>query len=298
MKRLPFVPKVTAPAVDAAFWRRMAFAGARYGPRPWVRYSPPLFGLAFAALLPELRARVRDNLRRVLGQRSPLEEHVDVARTFATYARCLAESLARGRPEAERARRRMRGTEHLERAVAAGRGIMLVTAHTGAWDAAAHLLPRDAGLEVLVVMHAEPDARARLLHDQVRHSEGVRIVHVGAHPLDSLPLLQHLKAGGVVAAQIDRSYPGQRSLEVDLFGRPFKMPEGPFVLSALVGAPVLPVFVRRVDYFDYEFSISPAIELPRRAGPDDIRRAAERAAGEMERFIRAHPTQWFHFGGD
>jgi KDO2-lipid IV(A) lauroyltransferase len=122
-------------------------------------------------------------------------------------------------------------------------------------------------------------------------------VHVGAHPLDSLPLLKHLRSGGVVAAQIDRSYPNQRSLDVEMFGRPFRIPEGPFVLSALVGAPVLPVFVRRVDYFDYEFSISPAIQLPRRAGPDHIQRAAEQATMEMERFIRAHPTQWFHFGG-
>lgn len=298
MKRLPLPPKVAAPAVDAAFWRRMAFAGARYGPRPWVRYSPPLFGLAFAALLPEYRAQVRANLRRILGERSGLEEHVDVARTFASYARCLAESLARGRPEAQRARRRLLGTEHLERAVAAGRGIVLVTAHTGAWDAAAHLLPRDAGLDVVVVMHAEPDSRARVLHDEVRQSDGVRIVHVGAHPLDSLPVLQHLKAGGVVAVQIDRSYPGQRSLDVELFGAPFRIPEGPFMLSALVGAPVLPVFVRRIDYFDYEFSISPAIELPRRAGARHIQRAAEQATLEMERFIRAHPTQWFHFGGE
>ncbi len=288
---------MTTPAVDTAFWRRMAFAGARYGPRPWVRYSPPLFGLAFAAMLPEQRTRVRDNLRRVLGRRTPLEEHVDVARTFATYARCLAESLATGRPEARQARRRVRGMEHLERVAASGRGIVLVTAHTGAWDAAAHLLPRDAGLEVLVVMHAEPDARARLLHDQVRQHKGVRVVHVGGHPLESLPLLHHLEAGGAVAVQIDRWYPNQRSIEVKLFGTPSRVPEGPFALAALVGAPVLPVFVRRVDYFDYEFSISPAIELPRRAGRERVREAAERAVIEMERFIRAHPTQWFHFAG-
>lgn len=285
------------PSVDAAFWRRMAFAGARYGPRPWVRYSPPLFGLAFAALLPEQRARIRENLRRILGPRTLLEEQVDVARTFATYARCLAESLATGRPEAEHARRRLRGATHLERALAARRGITLVTAHTGAWDAAAHLLSRDAGLDVMVVMHAEPDTRARALHDNVRQSSGVRVVHVGSHPLDSLPLLHHLKSGGVVAAQLDRVFDHQRAVGVELFGMPFRVPEGPFALSALVGAPVLPVFVRRVGYFDYEFSISPAIELPRHAGPDRLQQAAQQAASEMERFIRAYPTQWFHFGG-
>ena len=36
MSRFPLAPKVTPPAVDAAFWRRMAFAGARYLVTGWV----------------------------------------------------------------------------------------------------------------------------------------------------------------------------------------------------------------------------------------------------------------------
>ena len=35
--------------VNSVFWRRLAYAGARYGPVAWVRFSPALFGLAFAA---------------------------------------------------------------------------------------------------------------------------------------------------------------------------------------------------------------------------------------------------------
>ncbi|HLV22905.1 MAG TPA: hypothetical protein VKZ49_18580, partial [Polyangiaceae bacterium] len=81
------------------FWRRLAYAGARYGPAPWVRYSPALFGLAFAAALPEKRATIRDNLRRALGPRDPIAEQLDVLRTFRNYAYCLSEALGAERAE-------------------------------------------------------------------------------------------------------------------------------------------------------------------------------------------------------
>jgi KDO2-lipid IV(A) lauroyltransferase len=73
------------------------------------------------------------------------------------------------------------------------------------------------------------------------------------------------------------------------------VPEGPFVLAARSGVPVVPMFARRVGFFDYEFSVGPAIELSSRPSAAELSGAAGRAAAEMERFIRAHPTQWFHF---
>jgi KDO2-lipid IV(A) lauroyltransferase len=58
---------------------------------------------------------------------------------------------------------------------------------------------------------------------------------------------------------------------------------------------VVPVFVRRVGYFEYELSIHPGLELPRRPSAGELREAARKAAAAMERFVREHPTQWFHF---
>ena len=49
---------------DSAFLRRLAYAGARFGPRFVIEHSPKLFGTAFAFALPETRALVRRNLRR------------------------------------------------------------------------------------------------------------------------------------------------------------------------------------------------------------------------------------------
>jgi lauroyl/myristoyl acyltransferase len=263
-------------APEGELLRRLAYAGARYGPRIWLRHSPPFFGLVFATALPQARAAVRRNLRLVHGKRPALIESLDVARTFSEYAHCLAEALAMDRPEARQARRRVRGEEHLREALRRGPGVMLVTAHAGPWDAAARLLSLDLTAEVVVVMTPEQDRRAGRLHDRVRQRGGVRIAHVGAHPLDRLP-------------------PSGRTIETQLFDRPFFVPEGPFRVAALSGAGILPLFVRRVAEFDYEFSAAPAFSLPRRPRPEQLRQAAQVAVTEMERFIRAHPTQWFHF---
>lgn len=282
-------------SVSSAFWRRLAYAGAKFGPTPWVRYSPPFFGVAFALALPDKRAAVRRNLRRVLGPRSPAAEELDILRTFVAYSHCLAESLAVERPEARVACHHVYGEDTLLEVLQEGRGAILVTAHSGAWDVTAYLLGQKTKSEIAVAMSAETDPRARRLHDGVRRRGGVRVVHVGEHPLDAMPLLRHLKRGGMVAMQLDRPGPSA-NIEVMLFAEPFVVPRGPFHLSGLSGAPVIPIFTQRFGYFAYEVVIGSPVWVPRRGGAEEIRRAAQSAVHEMEGFLRGNPTQWFHFG--
>jgi lauroyl/myristoyl acyltransferase len=280
---------------DSAFLRRLAYAGARFGPRFVIEHSPKLFGTAFALALPETRARVRRNLRRVKGPRGFLSEQRDVVETFKSYAACLAESLGTERPDAQNTELTVQGEEHLRSALGAGRGVILVTGHIGPWDCAARLLAKDFSADVLVVMLAEPNEQARRVHDSVRERSGVRVVHVGDHPLDALPLLRHVRAGGVVAVQLDRGAPGGRGLDVKLFGDPYSMPEGPFRLAALSGAPIVPIFAHRAGYFRYELAVAPPIRVNRKATPLELQAAAVSAASSMQSFISRHPTEWFHF---
>ncbi|HEY3497402.1 MAG TPA: lysophospholipid acyltransferase family protein [Polyangiaceae bacterium] len=278
----------------SALLRRLAFAGARYGPSWFVRYSPPLIGAAFALALPEARRRVRDSLRLVLGPRAAGWEQLDVLRTFSGYASCLAESLGAGRPEGRRARVLLKGGGQLRALLRAGHGAVLVTAHIGPWDVAAQLLAAELGSRVAVVMEAEPDAAARALHDSVRRTSGLEVLSIGSSPLDALGVLRHLRGGGLVAFQIDRPAPSARSLPATLFDRPFLVPEGPFRLAALAGVPVLPLFSSRSGYFSYEIESGPPILCPKKA---ELEPMAREAVARMERFILAHPTEWFHFGG-
>jgi KDO2-lipid IV(A) lauroyltransferase len=254
-----------------------------------------LFGIAFALALPGERKVVRKNLRLLKGKRGAMVERLDVARTFVSYAHCLAESLAVERPDARDSSPLISGREHFDDVVSRGRGGIVVTAHTGAWDLIARWLGREHAVDVLVVMQGEPNADARALHDGVRARAGLRVAHVGRHPLDALPLLSHLRRRGVVAVQLDRVGSAETSLAIDVGGEPFLVPEGPFRLASLCGAPVIPVFARRLGYFRYEVVIRPAIEVSRSANAAGIRAAAERATGEMAAFLRQNPTQWFHF---
>ncbi len=280
---------------DGAFLRRLAYLGAAHGPMWWLRYSPPFFGLAAAALIPSARRAVRANLTRTRGEAGALRDAVDVGRTFATYAGCLAEALALGSRNFEHPKAEIHGDNHIKDALADGRGLIVVTAHTAGWEIVGPLLGHDHRLRVMLVMQAERDPDARRLHDRARQAVGMSVLHVGDEPLASLAILRHVKGGGAAALQVDRLVPGQRTRAVRLFDAPGHMPEGPLRLAQLTGAPIVPAFFARLGFRRYLIEVAPPVRLARRASEVELDGAAQTIANAMSRFLRAHPTQWFRF---
>jgi KDO2-lipid IV(A) lauroyltransferase len=280
---------------DGPFWRRLATFSVAHAPSTFVRYAPPGFAIAFALALPRVRAKVRENLRTVVGPRSYREETVDVLRTFSHFASCFTEALALGAVPPREAECTVQGAHHLEMAMAEKRGVIAVTAHTGAWETAGPLLKKALGVDLLIAMEREPDAKAREIQDRMRERTGVRIAHVGDEPLAALPLFSHLRRGGVLGVQIDRAPVAMRSIPVQLFGAPSRIPSGPFFLARATGAPIVPVFSYRAGHFRYVIDIGAPRSIARDAPEEQLQIAAQEVAAEMERFLRAHPTHWFHF---
>ncbi|HHH26790.1 MAG TPA: hypothetical protein ENK57_00345 [Polyangiaceae bacterium] len=286
---------------DSDFWRRALEAGVTKGPEPWLRYSPPVFGLAFGAALTEQRRLVAESLRHIRGPAPKWRELAEVAQVFTTFASSMTEAMIAGSGRGYRPVSRPVGDWNFMRAAAAGGGVIVATAQTAGWDVAGSFLRGALHLpsgppEVWVLMAPEPDEASRQRHDRYREAAGVRIVHVGQDPLSSMPVLGHLRRGGIVALKFDRVHPGMRTREVTLFGRPCSLPEGPLQLAALSGAPIVPVLTRRLGFMEYEVTSYPGITLPRRPSEADRQAVAERLALTLERFVRAHPTQWFPFG--
>ncbi len=284
---------------DGYFWRRLALLGAAQGPTWLLRYSPPLIGLAAMALVPEARHAVQRNLARARGTGSRLRDTVDTARTFGAYAASLAEALAAGsKNQVAFQSHTVDGKEHMYAALDCGRGVVVASVHSGGWDVLGSLFADRVRTELTIVMEPERDPVARQFHDEVRQRAGVKVAHAGDDPMAALPLLRALREKGIVALLCDRTPPGMKTLDVQLFGAPGKIPQGPFRLAQLSGAPIVPLFCARAAFRSYHVRVCEPIFVPRKADTASLTVAAQAVADAMTAFVRDYPTQWFHFTAD
>lgn len=281
-----------SPLRERAFaaLRELAYLGARHGPSWWLRHSPDPIGALAAALTPARRRAVEARLSWVLG-RTPHPE--EVRATFVNFAHCLAESLAVG------------GHESVVRAVApaglrerleSSRGVVLLTAHTGAWELAARQFRREFTREVVLVMRAEPNARARAVHERVRRAGGVRVAYVDDDPFLALRLADELRQNRALAFQMDREAPSGRAIAAQLFGRAWSVPRGPLALARATGAPIVTAFAAREAFLSHTLELHPPVALDARCSAEQLQQVAQGLVSQFEEFLRRYPTQWFHFG--
>src|SRR5438093_5677268 len=122
---------------DGAAWRRFAELGCVYGPEWWKRGSPPVIAAIIFAIARAQRSAVLANQRQVRGPRSWLRERWDAYRVFAEFARSVTEGFEQWGPRPRPLAMRVHGEQIVAEAVAAQRGIVMLTGHFGSWEVAA-----------------------------------------------------------------------------------------------------------------------------------------------------------------
>ncbi len=280
---------------DSSFWRQLARAGAVHGP-PWFRrWAPAPIGLAFALWPSRQRATLHRRLRAIHGERGFVRDAVEIAGSYVGFAHSLTDSLAITQDAQTLIAVEPDGLHLLQQALAEGRGAIVATAHTAGWEVSLAALRRQCDAPIAVVMREERDRAARQLHATLACSTLLRVVEVGDDPFACLPLVTHLREGGIVAMQVDRCPNGMRCQHAQGEGIPWKLPAGPFVLAAGSGAPIVLALSRRCSYRSYVVHISEPVWLPKRPGNQLVQEAADRIASDLVRFIRTWPAQWFGF---
>lgn len=215
--------------------------------------------------------------------------------TFVEFAHCLTEALGAGREGGRQRKVEVKNSEEILEFFKAGLGVVVVTAHAGPWDGAASDLALDSGRPVLLVMDQEGDVEAARIQDHARRDLGVEVVRLGQDPLSALPVLTHLGKGGVTALQLDRAPPGRPARTVNLFGKPFPVPTGPFLLAGVARVPVVPVFSARRGFYRREIRVGKAVWPNRRANDEELEEYMREALVQMEQHLLEFPRQWFHF---
>jgi KDO2-lipid IV(A) lauroyltransferase len=239
--------------------------------------------------------RLRANLRRVVGPDLPAAElDALTRRAVRSYARYWLEVFrlpVLGSAVAVAADAGTVGTEHLDAAVAAGRGVILALPHSGNWDVAAVWLVRRTGSFTTVAERLRPESLYRRF---VAYREGLGMEVVPLSGGDRSPsdvLTERLRAGGVVCLLGDRDLT-RNGIEVTFFGERTKMPAGPVLLAATTGAALLPVGL----WFDgdgWGQRIHPPLAIPA-TGPlrDRVRAGVQALADAFAADIAEHPADW------
>lgn len=238
-------------------------AGRNRMPRP-----EDLSGLGYAAgwrlvrAMPEILARnafdagawyaaqgggpeqLRKNLARVIGTAPDEVPNSLMRASLASYARYWREAfrlptmdhMALG-AQIDRA---VTGKEHLEAALAAGRGAVLALPHSGNWDMAGVWLVQANGTFTTVAERLKPESLYKRFLDY-RESLGFEVLPLtgGERPAYEV-LVERLQANRVVCLMAERDL-SRSGVPVDLFGEATRMPAGSAKLALDTGAALLPV---------------------------------------------------------
>ena len=255
------------------------------------------------------RRASRRYLSRALGRPPGFGE---IFRHFHTFAHTL---LDRFFLHASRAAApfdiRVEGLEHLAEAVAAGKGVILLGAHLGSFEALRFATGAGAPVAIRMVMHRGRRGALTALFEENDPSFAASVIALPASGGDgialALALRETLAGGGVVGLLADRVAAGQAVMTADFLGAPAPFPLGPFRLAAATGAPVLLGFGLRLARRRYLVHIEPFVDAipPCRAGDAAGERPAEpwaalrphvtRYAERLSHFCREYPYNWFNF---
>jgi len=266
-------------------------------PRPLVYRLGRLAGLAlYRACGQALRRRIAANLDALIGPASPRE----LARISRDYLTNLLLTLfeivveADSLPQTAKWRFQVEGEEHLQQALAAGRGAIVYTPHAGNFFYYYWYLTRRYAC--LTVATAGSDELRPLY---------VRFQSLGCPGLDydSMPplalyrsLKRHLAAGGVVFLLGDfwrPAFPPAR-----WFGRDTRAPEGAAMLALELGTPVVPFYGHRLrgrQRSRHRLVFEPPLALHEEFARSERQAANDRLHAFMEQVIRQAPAEWFYW---
>jgi KDO2-lipid IV(A) lauroyltransferase len=243
------------------------------------------------------RRAARRNLARILGTRG-WRLHRATWSLFYNFSKFMVsycdlaeltseELLARLDADASKSKR-------ISDSLAQGKGLIVLTAHFGNWEAGVRLLEA-FGTPVNVVMQVDPDNPAEGALLRLRQSGAVRVIRVGDDAGAVIALRAALARNEILAIQGDRLN-GEHEIPAVLFGEPLPLPAGPFLLAYLTRAPILPAFVLLDGWRRFRVEIGEPLQFPQTGNREaDLKVAVGSYAAILERMVRQHPDQWFNF---
>lgn len=299
---------MTAPAEWAERPERGSFVVVRFilwlvlslGPLAGRVVVPPL-SLWFLATSATARRASRDYLSRVLGRKARLR---DVLRHFDSFGSAILDRvfLLAGRTAGFHIT--ADGLELMAGIVARHQGCVLLGAHLGSFEVLRSLAAQAPAPVWALMFRGNAGALTRLL-ERLNPSLYQNVIDIG-DTAGMLRVHECIARGEIVGILADRTpaagepghRPDSRQIAVPFLGSNALFPTGPFVLAAMLGAPVVLFHGVRTGPQRYTVRFEPfadRVVLRRATRTDDLRAVVGRYAAALERGCRAYPLNWFNF---
>lgn len=241
------------------------------------------------ALNAGLRANIMSNQRRVLG---PTASTARLRETTRGVCRNLARNyfdqfrLWKIPDAALEEMVEIDGMEHVDGALAGGKGAILVTAHFGAPEVVSQVLAVRGYRVTVVVEHIQPEETFQLM-TSLRASKGLELI-----PIDKplIGLIRTLRKGGIVGLVGDRDVT-ETGTDMTFFGERTRIADGPVRLAQRTGAPIVVAYCRRLPDGRFAAVGRPPFHIDAE-GEEAVAAGVRRVLDEIERFIRTAPEQW------
>ncbi|MCV7232207.1 phosphatidylinositol mannoside acyltransferase [Mycobacterium branderi] len=234
--------------------------------------------------------QLRKNLARVIGV-APAQVPGSLMRaSLASYARYWREAFRLPTMNhAELARQlheSIQGQEHLNSALAAGRGAVLALPHSGNWDMAGVWLAQTHGTFTTVAERLKPESLYRRFI-AYRESLGFEVLPLSGGDRPPFDVLcERLRDNKIVCLMAERDLT-RTGVQVDFFAEPTRLPAGPAKLAIETGAALLPVHCWFEDD-GWGAEIYPALDCT----GGDVVAITQALAEKFALNIAAHPADW------
>jgi predicted LPLAT superfamily acyltransferase len=242
------------------------------------------------------RRASRAYLRRILG-RPPT--WLDVARHFHAFAGVTLDRVFLLREKLEPFEMRLVGLEQLHEAMSLGRGVLMVGAHVGSFDALRAASLQRPDVRIRVVLDAEHSPALSRIVRQLNPGIAANIINPRQDGTAVvLEIGASLQQGAIVTMLGDRGRPGNATVTVDFLGAPARFPTAPWLIAAASHAPVVLCIglYRGGGRYDLHFEmLEQDLRIERSRRQEQLHAAIERFAGRLAAHLRTAPYNWFNF---
>ena len=253
---------------------------------------------------PRARRAVRANLEQYFGASTSAREISRLTRQVFEYYQMrslmvLVAPIMTVRGQLERYFP-LRHLEHLDRALAAGKSVVLLGSHVNSVGGLLAMIQlRRAGYPVRCPMPDRNDAWAptpfrRLVHRLLGAPEVTDAIGAFYAQFNVRPLVNELKAGSILLLMGD-GWHSASFVDAEFLGRTLPFTNGPLNFARLAGVPVVPIFSVGAPH-EMHFEFEPAFVVDR-GGPlqDDVARKVRFFVGRVEQRLLADLPCWQHW---